>query len=109
MKKTTKVEKNRNKDTSVVVNLPESIEIELVQGNELRHYEIFFLIASLTFSTAVSFWTSYATQPTTVLLFSALAFCVLSVITGGSALYYRSKVYDKKIKRVASLGGFRSQ
>lgn len=109
MKKTSKVDKSRKKDTSVVVNLPESIQIELVQGNELRHYEIFFLIASLAFSTAVSFWTSYATQSSNVLLFSAIAFCVLSLITSGIALYYRSKVYDKKIKRFASLDGFTSR
>lgn len=106
MKKILKVDKSHKKDTSVVVSLPATIQIELVQGNELKHYEIFFLITSLTFSTAVSFWTSYATQPSTVVLFSALAFCALSLITGGIALYYRSKVYDKKIERVASLEGF---
>lgn len=96
-------------ETKVEVNLPACIQIDLVQGNELRHYEIFFLVATLTVSTAVSFWTSYTLTPNNPVLFSAIAFSGLAILAIIIALYYRSKVYSGKIKKVASLDIFKGE
>jgi hypothetical protein len=111
MPKNTKVEigKVEKNETKVEVSLPSCIQIELVQGNELRHYEIFFLVATITLSTGVSFWTSYATTPNSALLFSALAFSGFTLISGRIAFYYRSKLYNVKIKKVASLDIFKTE
>lgn len=108
-----KVQQNKKSDsspisTSVEITLPATIHIELVQGNELRHYEIFFSLASAALSTAVGFWTAYITTGTdsNVLFWSAWAFTGLIVLSGGFALYYRRKMNGGKIKKVASLDKF---
>lgn len=106
-----KAEKNfteaKPENTRVEVNFPSRISIELVQGNELRHYEIFFLVTSITFSTAVSFWTTYAITPNGTILFSALAFSGLAFLSGILTFYYRSKLYNGKITKRASLDTFK--
>ena len=95
--------------TKVEVNFPSRISIELVQGNELRHYEIFFLITTLTLSTAVSFWTTYAITPNSTILFSALAFSGFAFLSGIVTFYYRSKLYNGKITKSASLDAFKAE
>lgn len=107
-----KVEKKfqgeKPENTKVEVNFPSRISIELVQGNELRHYEIFFLVTTLTLSTAVSFWTTYAITPNGTLLFSAFAFSGLTILSGIMTFYYRSKLYNGKITKSASLDTFKT-
>lgn len=107
MAKNKKVEtKYKNNQTLVEVNMPSNIQIELVQGNELRHYEIFFLLATLALSTATSLWTSYCVSPNSTILFSAIVFSGLTLISGIVALYYRRKVYCGKIKKSKALNTF---
>src|SRR3989344_5104420 len=103
MKKEERQENKDEKNMQVEVNLPSSVRVNLVQGNELRQYEIFFLVASLSLSTAVSFWTSYAVQPNSTLLFSAFAFSGLFVLSVILALHYRSKLYNGSVTKTASL------
>lgn len=106
-----KTEKNytetKTENTKVEVNFPSRISIELVQGNELRHYEIFFLVTTLTLSTAVSFWTTYAITPNSAVFFSAWAFSGLTVLSGLLTFYYRSKLYNGKITKSTSLDKFK--
>ncbi|MBI4121906.1 MAG: hypothetical protein HY461_01095 [Parcubacteria group bacterium] len=98
-----------SKSTMVEVNFPSQISIELVQGNELRQYEIFFLATSVTFATAISFWTTYAITPNSAILFSALAFSGLAILSGWLTLYYRSKLYNGKITKTAALDAFKAK
>lgn len=104
--------KNTNKEekdiTKVEVNLPSCIQIELVQGNELRNYEIFFSLSSLSLSTAVGFWTGYATSDPRgrSLFWSAMAFTILAILSGFVAFYYRKKMYSGTVKKVATLDKF---
>jgi len=102
-------EETEGKSTKVEINFPSCISIELVQGNELRHYEIFFLVATLTLSTAVSFWTSYAITPNNTILFSAWAFSGLTFLSIFLAFYYRSKLYAGKITKSTSLDVFKTE
>lgn len=74
-------------DTNVEVSFPSCIKIELVQGNELRHYEIFFSLASLSLSTAVGFWIAYIGTPNFAFFWSATAFSGLALIAGITAGY----------------------
>lgn len=95
--------------TRVEVNFPSRISIELVQGNELRHYEIFFLVTTLTLSTAVSFWTTYAITPNSTILFSAWAFSGFTILSGLLTFNYRSKLYNGKIRKSTSLDTFKTE
>ena len=95
--------------TKVEVNFPSRIQIELVQGNELRHYEIFFLVATLTLSTSISFWTTYAITPNGIILFSGLAFSGLTALSALLTFYYRSKLYSGKITKITSLNNFKTE
>lgn len=104
-----KLQGEKPENTKVEVNFPSRISIELVQGNELRHYEIFFLVTTLTLSTAVSFWTTYALTPNNTILFSALAFSGLAILSGFVTFYYRSKLYNGKITKSASLDAFKTE
>ncbi|MEK7629641.1 MAG: hypothetical protein AAB394_03975 [Patescibacteria group bacterium] len=99
---------SKRENTMVEINFPSHISIELVQGNELRHYEIFFLITSLTLSTAVSFWTTYIITPNRAILFTACAFSIFTLLSTILTLYYRSKLYNGKITKSASLDTFKS-
>ncbi|TSC78208.1 MAG: hypothetical protein G01um101429_896 [Parcubacteria group bacterium Gr01-1014_29] len=99
----------KTENTKVEVNFPARIQIELVQGNELRHYEIFFLVTTLTISTAVSFWTTYAITPNGTILFSAWAFSGLAFLSGLLTFYYRSKLYSGKITKSTSLDTFKTE
>lgn len=97
-------------ETLVEVHMPSCVQIELVQGNELRHYEIFFSMSSLTLSIAVGLWTGYiTTAKSSPLFWSALSFSLLAIVTGVIAFYYRSKLYNGKIKKVATLNSFQDQ
>lgn len=96
------------KSTRVEIKLPSCIQVELVQGNELRQYEIFFSLASLALSTAVGFWTGYVTsnQTSLPLLWSALAFSFLAIAAGIVAFYYRWRMYNGTIKKVSTIDAF---
>ncbi len=97
-------------DTKVEVSLPLKIQIELVQGNELRHYEMFFSLGSVALSTTVGFWTSYITSgaDNNALLWSAYAFTVLVLFSGGFAFNCRRKMYNGKVKKIATLDSFKA-
>lgn len=94
----------------VEISLPSLIQIELVQGNELRHYEIFSWLASGALSVAVGFWTALATvtaeSANKPLLGSAIAFTGLMLFSIGIAHHYRSKMYNGKIKKAVSFDKF---
>ena len=103
-----KEKQNAPQATTVEVALPSIIQIELVQGNELRHYEIFFSLATVALSTAVGFWTGYVTAGTVskALFWSVAAFTGLTLFSGCFAFYYRQKMNNGKVKKVASLDKF---
>ena len=99
--------KSRIENTRVEVIFPSRIQIEFVQGNEIRHYEIFFLVTTLVLPTAVSFWTTYAITPNGAILFSAWAFSGLTFLSGLLTFHYRSKLYNGKITKSTSLDKFK--
>ncbi len=111
----TKTELNQKQEikkvTTVEVSLPSCVQIELVQGNELRHYEIFSLASSLLLSTAVGFWTGYLTTDANskALFASALAFSVFAILAGVFAWHFRRKLYNGKVTKVATLDDFQSK
>lgn len=90
-------------DTLVEIHFPAKISIELVQANELRHYEIFSWFTSLIATIAVGFWVAYfTTNPRSGQLFwTAVAFSSIFVFSLGMTIYYRRKVSrDSLIKTV---------
>jgi hypothetical protein len=94
----------------VEVAFPACVHIELVQANDLRHYEIFLWLISFAASTASGFWVSFASMPfNKVLLASSVAFSMLTLIFTGVAYYYRSKIRDMKLKKILLLENFNNQ
>lgn len=100
---------NTYKDTLVEVHFPDKISIELVQANELRHYEIFTWSASILATIAAGFWTAYfTTNPkSNQLLWTAIAFSILFIVFLAAALYYRSKVYHGSLTKTSTLSEFK--
>ncbi|NCO15324.1 hypothetical protein COW77_02620, partial [Candidatus Wolfebacteria bacterium CG18_big_fil_WC_8_21_14_2_50_39_7] len=98
-------------DTVVEVRFPDKISIELVQANELRHYEIFTWCASLLATITVGFWTAYfTTNPkSTQLLWTAIAASVLFAVSLSVAIYYRRKVYCGSLIKTLKLSEFKSE
>lgn len=109
MTSNSEIKRENQKDTVVEVHFPEKIEIELVQANELRHYEIFTLSASLLATIAAGFWTAYCTtNPRSGQLFwTAIAFSLLLGASIGAAIYYRSKVYHGSLVKTSKLSEFK--
>lgn len=98
-------------DTTVEVRFPDKISIELVQANELRHYEIFSWFSSLVATIAVGFWTAYfTTNPrSNQLLWTAIAFSIIFIISFSIAIYYRRKVYHGSFVKTSNLSEFKSK
>ncbi|MBI4155727.1 MAG: restriction endonuclease subunit S [Candidatus Zambryskibacteria bacterium] len=93
-----------HKDTIVKIHFPDEISIELVQANELRHYEIFTWSASLLATIAVGFWTAYfTTSRSSQLLWTAITASAIFVLSLGVAIYYRRKVYHGSLIKTTTL------
>lgn len=94
----------------VEVAFPECVHIELVQANDLRHYEIFLWLVSFSASTASGFWVSFAsTTLNKALLASSVAFSLLTIVFGVVAFYYRRKIKDAKLKKVLLVDSFNNK
>lgn len=97
----------QSEDTQVVLHLPDRIGIELVQANELRHYELFNWLVGINSSIAVGFWTAFVNENTSALGWSAGAFTAITILFLILALIYRRKVYHGNVERSLCLGDFR--
>lgn len=104
-------EGNIKEDTIVEVRFPDKISIELVQANELRHYEVFTWSASLLATIATGFWTAYfTTSPKSgQLLWTAVAASITFAASFGVAIYYRRKVYHGSLVKTTTLADFKTE
>jgi heme exporter protein D len=103
-------EEKKNKNTTVNVEFPSELNIRLVQANEFKHYEIFLWLAGVLTTVSCGFWVSFFTlifsKP---ILFSAIAFSILSLVLGRLAYITRKKALTNGvIKKSISLSVFRS-
>lgn len=94
--------------TTVEVHLPECVQIDLVQANELRHYEIFLWIGSLFASASAGFWTAFATTSpnSKILLLVSLVFTLFTGVFIWAAFHYRSRLKSGGIIRKVALDKF---
>lgn len=96
-----------NNDTKVIINMPDKVEITLVQANELRHYELFQWLVALLLPIAVGFWTAYfAGDKKIELLWSAIIFTLVSLVFIILAFWYRKKVFYGSIRKITNLSSF---
>ena len=102
---------NAGKETVVEVHFPDKISIELVQANELRHYEIFTWSASLLATIAAGFWVAYFTiiPQSGQLFWIAAAFSLVFAFSFCIAIYYRQKVYHGSLIKTATLSEFKTK
>jgi hypothetical protein len=100
---------NSENETLVEVSSPTVIKIELVQANDLRHYEFMLWFATIFSTTAASFWTAYLTSSTkdNILFWTGVASTIVTFTFFGGAYYYRSLLKSGSVKKTASLGDFR--
>ena len=102
--------KTKNKDTAIIVQIPDKAEIELVQANKLRHYELFQWLVALLLPIAVGFWTAYFTgQKGGELLWSASVFSAVSGLFIFLAYRHRREVFSKVISKIAYLNSFKDK
>lgn len=94
------------KTTTVEVSFPSVIQVELVQANEVRHYELFLWLVSVLAPIAVGFWTDFTSSKSSETWWSAFIFSIIVVVFILLAIYFRSKVYNGKVKKVATLDKF---
>lgn len=88
----------------VEIGFPKCVCIELVQLNELNHYEIFTWLTSLFLTTAAGFWVAYATTTPNKVLLSVSVISTLFVIAFGAVAYfYRHKLDGGKIIKTISV------
>ena len=103
-----KKEINKKLDTKVVVSFPDSISINMVQSNELKHYELFLWLVTILAPVAAAFLIAYlADTKNNGLLFSTIAFAFISVLFVLLAIYYRKKVFHGSIKKEMLLRDFK--
>lgn len=81
---------------NVLVSVPETIEIKMVEASTLGDYEIWILIASILASAVVGFVVAYV-QDTNQdsLLYTGIVFGVLFVIAFAMAVFKRHKLRSK--------------
>lgn len=96
-----------SQETTVAVSFPDEIAIELVQANELRHYELFLWLVALSAPIALSYWTSYFSEKNRSFLWVAIIFSVFAMLFVGIAVYYRKKVFHGSIKKVSKISDFK--
>ena len=102
-----KEENKKNEYMKIEVAFPECVHIELVQANDLRHYEIFLWLCSLFATASSGFWVSFATTTfNKVLLGTSITFSLFTIAFGGIAYWYRSKISNSKLKKILSLENF---
>ena len=95
-------------DTKVVVHFPDEVGIELVQANELRHYELFIALSGITSSIAVSFWTAYFTSENSPsLVLSAGAFTIVTLLFIYLGYRFRRKIYHASVIKKVYLSDFK--
>lgn len=105
-----KNENNVIESMKVEVAFPECVHIELVQSNDLKHYEIFLWLVSLFLSVASGFWVAFATSPFNKILLSvSLTFSLFVMVFGGFAYYYRKKIKGMKLKKILLLDNFNNK
>lgn len=103
------VPRSKNKkqatETKVLVSFPEELKLELVQANELRHYELFQWLVTILLPMAAGFWTAYFTVEGTpsALIWSASVFTLISALFIWLAFYYRKKVFYGSVKKSIDL------
>ena len=103
-------QKIQNRETKVIVRIPNEIENELVQANELKHYELFQWLVTLLLPIAATFWTAYFTGSRRLeLLWSASVFTIISGLFVFLAYKYRKKVFHGSIKKIAFLDSFKKE
>ena len=106
----TKTEKTISGAMKVEVAFPECVHIELVQANDLKHYEILLWLVSLSASIASGFWVSFATISfNKILLSTSVAFSLFTLIFAVVAYYYRLKISDTKLKKILLLDNFNNK
>jgi membrane protein YdbS with pleckstrin-like domain len=95
-------------DTKVTVQFPKEIGIELVQANELRHYELFQWLVILLAPIAIGFWTGYAVEPvkSAALAWSGAIFALVSILFIILAFIYRQKVFSGNVTKSILLKNF---
>jgi len=103
----TKSDEKNDEAMRIEVSFPECVHVELVQANDLKHYEIFLWLSSLFSSATAGFWVSFATLPRNKVLFgTSIVFTVFTFAFGFAAYYFRKKIHDTKLKKILLLEKF---
>lgn len=101
---------NTDFETKVIIEFPSTLQIELVQANEVRNYEIFQWLATGSISAAIGFWTTFFLNNLLVksgIFVSAALFSIASIVMIVFAIFYRKKTFAGSIKKEVNLSEFK--
>ncbi len=99
-----------NRKTKVIIGMPDNIEVELVQANEIKHYELFHVLLTLFLPIAIGFWTAYFTgNKGDGILFSAIVFSGVSLVLLVLGIMRRIKLFRGSVKKTAYLDSFKGR
>nr|WP_299214213.1 hypothetical protein [uncultured Allomuricauda sp.] len=86
-------------ELNILVSIPESLEVKMVNASILSEYEIWFFISSVLASVMSGFWVGFAqnsnTEIDSILKWNSIAFTILFGITTIVAFRYRYKLKKK--------------
>lgn len=84
---------------NVMVSIPESLEIKMVNASALSDYEIWIFISSIVSNAVVGFWVAYAqnSEPTKngILFWISIVFTVMLIASVITAFIKRNKLRSK--------------
>jgi hypothetical protein len=90
--------KKETQNMKIEVGYPECVHIELVQGNDLRNYEVFAGLSSIFSTAAAGFWVAYMTVDNgSILFWVSLVFTLMTLSLMAATYHYRAKMHGTKI------------
>jgi len=86
-------------ELNIMVSLPETLEIKMVNASTLEEYETWFFISSVLSSFMCGFWVAYAQNTVkdinNILFWNSVAFTVIFIISVITAFSKRRKLNEK--------------
>lgn len=92
--------------SSLIVEYPKEVTIQLVQANDLKFYEVFHWLLTIFSPAAIGFWVGYFSVPkedrSDILLIVSIVFTIFTSLFIVLTIYFRLKLYKKQLNKTVS-------
>ncbi|MCX6723702.1 MAG: hypothetical protein NT155_00830 [Candidatus Staskawiczbacteria bacterium] len=103
------LDKLNNKETNVVLEMPEEVVIKLVQENLVKDYELLIWLFNASITIAASLWTAFYTLNVGIRsspFFSSVAFSIFSIVLIYLIWKNRKKVFSISTRKILKISDF---